>query len=126
MALRTKEHEEFLKSSKEYKDSADAVANAISVLQEYYSSGSFVQLKEAPELGGAKTDIADTIMGMLEVAESDFTTLLAESEASEKEAQSNYDKLTKQNALTKAANEEEVKGKEGKVKSEEEVKGKEG
>ena len=29
---------------------------------------SFVQSKQAPELGGAKTDIADTIMGMLEVA----------------------------------------------------------
>merc|ERR1719146_628130 len=118
-ALRNKEHEEYLKASKEYKDSAEAVANAISVLQEYYSSGSFVQSKEAPELGGAKTDIADTIMGMLEVAESDFTSLLAEAEASEREAQSSYDKLTKQNALTKAANEEEVKGKEGKVKSEE-------
>ena len=47
--------EEFLKSSKDYKDSADAVANAIAVLQEYYSSGSFVQSKEEPELGGAKT-----------------------------------------------------------------------
>merc|ERR1719271_1298246 len=33
-----KEHEEFLKASKDYKDSADAVANAIQVLQEYYSS----------------------------------------------------------------------------------------
>merc|ERR1719486_1476642 len=117
--IRTKEHDEYMKASKDYKDSAEAVANAISVLQEYYSSGSFSQLKvkEAPELGGAKTDIADTIMGMLEVAESDFTSLLAE--ASEREAQSSYDKLTKQNALTKAANEEEVKGKEGKVKSEE-------
>merc|ERR1719326_2090636 len=114
-ALRNKEHEEYLKASKEYKDSAEAVANAISVLQEYYSSGSFVQSKQAPELGGAKTDIADTIMGMLEVAESDFTSLLAEAEASEREAQSSYDKLTKQNALTKAANEEEVKGKEAKV-----------
>merc|ERR1719146_406605 len=105
----------------EYKDSAEAVANAISVLQEYYSSGSFAQLKvkEAPELGGAKTDIADTIMGMLEVAESDFTTLLAESEASEKEAQSSYDKLTEQNTVTKAANTQEVKGMEAKVKSEE-------
>jgi len=117
--LRNKEHEEYLKASKDYKDSAEAVASAISVLQEYYSSGSFVQSKQAPELGGAKTDIADTIMGMLEVAESDFTSLLAEAEASEREAQSSYDKLTKQNALTKAANEEEVKGKEGKVKSEE-------
>merc|ERR1719460_1846296 len=117
--LRTKEHEEFMKASKEYKDSAEAVANAISVLQEYYSSGSFAQRKQAPELGGAKTDIADTIMGMLEVAESDFTSLLAEAEASDIAAQSSYDKLTEQNKLTKAANVEEVKGKEAKVKSEE-------
>merc|ERR550514_142328 len=118
-SLRSKEHEEFLKSSKDYKDSADAVANAIAVLKEYYSSGSFVQSKEEPELGGAKTDIATTIMGMLEVAESDFTTLLAEAEASEKAAQASYDKLTKQNEITKAANTEEVKDKEAHVKSEE-------
>merc|ERR1719231_820169 len=102
-SLRNKETEEYLKASKDYKDSADAVANAISVLQEYYSSASFAQVKEEPELGGAKTDIATTIMGMLEVAESDFTTLLAESEASEKAAASSYDKLAKQNAITKAS-----------------------
>merc|ERR1719426_347470 len=117
-ALRTKENEEYIKASKEYKDSAEAVANAIAVLNDYYSSGSFVQRKEAPELGGAKTDIASTIMSMLEVAESDFTTLLAEAEASEKEAQSSYDKLTEQNTVTKTANTQEVKGKEAKVKSE--------
>jgi len=120
-SIRTKEHDEYVKASKDYKDSAEAVANAISVLQEYYSSGSFAQLKvkEEPELGGAKTDIADTIMGMLEVAESDFTSLLAEAEASESAAQSAYDKLAEQNKLTKTANIEEVKGKEAKVKSEE-------
>merc|ERR1719408_114186 len=118
-SLRNKEHEEYLKASKDYKDSAEAVANAISVLQDYYSSGSFVQAKQAPELGGAKTDIASTIMSMLEVAESDFTTLLAESEASEKEAQANYDKLTEQNTVTKTANTKEVEGKEASVKSEE-------
>merc|ERR1719506_2368634 len=33
-----KEHEEYLKASKDYKDSAEAVANAIAVLQDYYSS----------------------------------------------------------------------------------------
>jgi chromosome segregation ATPase len=117
-SLRNREHEEYVKASKDYKDSADAVANAIGVLQEYYSSGSFVQSKQAPELGGAKTDVATTIMGMLEVAESDFTTLLAESEASERAAQSSYDKLAEQNAITKAANTEEVKDKEAHVKSE--------
>merc|ERR1719183_2839504 len=72
--LRNKEHEEYSKASKDYKDSAEAVASAISVLNDYYSSGSFAQVskKEAPELGGAKTDIADTIMGMLEVAKTDI------------------------------------------------------
>merc|ERR1719359_1480319 len=118
-SLRSKENEEFLKASKDYKDSAEAVANAISVLQEYYSSGSFAQVNKAPELGGAKTDIAETIMSMLEVAESDFTSLLAEAEAGESAAQSSYDKLTEQNSVTKAANTEEIKGKEAKVKSEE-------
>merc|ERR1719387_1672359 len=103
-SLRNKEHEEYLKASTEYKDSAEAVANAIAVLTDYYSQGSFVQSKEAPEFGSAKSDIADTIMGMLEVAESDFTTLLAEAEASEKEAQSSYDKLTEQNTVTKTTN----------------------
>merc|ERR1719174_3488164 len=51
-SLRTKEHEEYMKASTEYKESAEAVANAIAVLNDYYSSGSFVQLKEEPELGG--------------------------------------------------------------------------
>merc|ERR1719238_762577 len=36
-----------------------------------------------------------------------------------KAAQTSYDKLTKQNTLTKTSNTEEVKGKEAKVKSEE-------
>ena len=52
---------------------------------------------------------------MGEVAESDFTSLLAEAEASESAAQSSYDKLTEQNKLTKTANVEEVKGKEAKA-----------
>merc|ERR1719155_115205 len=56
--LRTNEKTEFDASSAEYKQSADAVANAIQVLQSYYSQGSFVQKSaEAPELGGAKSDI---------------------------------------------------------------------
>ena len=45
--------------------------------------------------------------------------MLAESEASEKEAQASYDKLTEQNTVTKTANTQEVKGKEASVKSEE-------
>merc|ERR1719506_729782 len=118
-ALRQKENAEYKKASSEYKQSADAVANAIQTLQAYYSQGSFVQLKvqAGPEFGGAKSDIGTTIVEMLEVAESDFTRLLSESEAGERSAQSAYDKLSQKNAVAKAAKQAEVKGKQGEVKS---------
>jgi len=115
-ALRQKENAEYEKASADYKQSADAVANAIQVLQQYYSQGSFAQVSQAPEFGSAKSDISTQILGMLEVAESDFTRLLAESEADEKSAQAAYDKLSQENAVARAANAEEVKGKENEVK----------
>jgi chromosome segregation ATPase len=115
--LRSKQKAEFESSSAEYKQSADAVANAIQVLQSYYSQGSFVQSSQAPELGGAKTDIGSTIISMLEVAESEFTTLLAEATAAENQAASSYEQLSKKNELARVAKMEEIKGKESEVKS---------
>ena len=44
--MRQEEHEEYLKASKDFKDSAAAVAKAIDVLSEYYNSASFVQVVE--------------------------------------------------------------------------------
>ena len=49
--------------------------SARSRTRSYYSSGSFVQTKQAPEFGGSNTDIGSTIIELLEVAESDFTRL---------------------------------------------------
>jgi hypothetical protein len=115
--LRSKQKAEFESSSAEYKQSADAVANAIQVLQSYYSQGSFVQSSQAPELGGAKTDIGSTIISMLEVAESEFTTLLAEATAAENQAASSYEQLSKKNELARVAKMEEIKGKGSEVKS---------
>jgi len=119
-SLRQNEHSEYKKASQDQKDSADAVANAIQVLSEYYSKGSFLQVGaksgQAPDFNSAKTDVAGTIMEMLEVAESDFTRMLAESEAAESSAQSNYDKLVQDNKVSKAAKTEEIKGKGGETK----------
>merc|ERR1719321_1189727 len=94
--VRQSEHEEYLKASSDFKLSAAAVAKAIDVLSEYYNNAGFLQVasKQAPEFGGAKSDVGPTIVSILEVAESDFTSLLAESEADESSAQSAYDKLT--------------------------------
>merc|ERR1719218_17182 len=41
--IRTKEHEEYLQASKDFRDSAQAVARAIEVLKNYYE-GAFVQI----------------------------------------------------------------------------------
>merc|ERR1719316_1623073 len=102
-AIRESEKAEFTKASAEYSQSAEAVANAISVLQSYYSSGSFVQTKQAPEFGGSNTDIGSTIIELLTAAET--------------EAQTAYDALTQKNKVSRAAKTEEAKGKENEVKS---------
>merc|ERR1719395_178118 len=115
--VRQEEHAEYSKASKDFKDSAAAVAKAIDVLNEYYSSASFIQVSTSqPELGGANSDVGSTITSVLEVAESDFTKLLAEAEADESSAQSAYDKLTQENAVTKATKQGDVKGKTSEVK----------
>merc|ERR1719379_2672278 len=121
--LRTKEHEEYAKASKDFKDSAEAVAKAIEVLKNFYE-GSFIQVSakitlksKQPELGGAKSDIAHTIISVLEMSEEDFTTLLAETEATEDEAAKAYKALTDENKVSKVTKETEAKGKASEVKS---------
>jgi len=109
--VRQAEHAEYLKASKDFKDSATAVAKAIAVLSEYYNSAAFVQVSEAPEFGGAKSDVGSTIVSILEVAESDFTTMLAEAEADESSSAEAYEKLTEENTVTKATKAADVKGK---------------
>ena len=46
LKIRQEEHEEYLKASKDFKDSAAAVAKAIDVLNDYYSSAAFVQVHD--------------------------------------------------------------------------------
>merc|ERR1719389_1076751 len=54
--VRQGEHADYVKASSDFKASAEAVAKAMGVLNDYYSSASFVQLQstQAPELGGSK------------------------------------------------------------------------
>ena len=55
-------------------------------------------------------------MVSVEVAESDFTSLLAEAEADESSAVEAYEKLTQENAVTKATKNGAVKAKSSEVK----------
>jgi len=67
------------------------------ILKEYYASSSSGS-------GGAIT----SILGFLEVIESDFTTALAERVSAEDSAQSEYEKMSQENKVTKTAQEADV------------------
>ena len=74
--VRQAEHADYLKASSDFKASAEAVAKAMEVLNNYYSSASLLQVKsttrqgQAPELGGAKGDVGSTIVSVLEARSS--------------------------------------------------------
>jgi len=121
--IRTTEKEDYLVASKDFKDSAEAVAKAIEVLKNFYE-GSFMQVSskttqksKQPSFGSAKSDTASTIISVLEMSEEDFTTLLAETEATETAAAAAYEKLTDENKVSKAAKQADAKGKASEVKS---------
>merc|ERR1719265_1121561 len=76
------------------------IQKALKVLNDYYS-------KDAAH--GASSGASSGIVGLLEVAESDFSKELAEITDAEDKAQYFYDQETKENDLTKLKKEADVK-----------------
>merc|ERR1719198_1539474 len=60
---------------------------------------------------------ASAIIGMLEVAESDFSKLLSESRATEEAAKEEFEKMSNENKILKATKGAEVKGKKTELAS---------
>merc|ERR1719321_788160 len=92
------------------------------VLKSFYGSA-FLQVKATtgkptrPSFGSAKTDTGSSIISVLEVAESDFTRLLAETETAEDAAASAYESQTKENEVSRATKEADAKAKDSEIKS---------
>jgi len=107
------------------------VQKALQVLRDYYGSASLLQgdddfggqmsslvQQPAPPAAHSKSNGAGgTIIGMLEVVESDFSKTLTEETVAEDEAQASYDKQTQANKVTKAMNEQDIKYKTAESKS---------
>jgi len=106
--LRAEEKAAFDKNSAEMKKGVDGVKMALKVLNEYYAKADKAH-SSADGAGGG-------IIGLLEVCESDFSKGLAEMIAAEETAANEYDKTSKENAITKATKEQDAKykGKEAK------------
>merc|ERR1719517_327394 len=74
------------------------------ILREYYGSS------DSDNKGAV-----NSILGFLEVIESDFTKALAERSAAEDSAQSEYEKMTQQNQITRTSKEQDRKYKEQEI-----------
>lgn len=118
---------------KDYTESQQACAAAIEVLQEYYQGASFLQVSaRASAKSGARTRVRSAtrfkfrlrddgdgggIIGLLEVAESDFANMIAETNAVEGQAQGEFEKMLQENKVLKATKLTEVAAKESQIKS---------
>merc|ERR1719324_1886775 len=102
-----------------------AVDDAIDALKEYYGETVLMQTHVAnraagknaandgaapPTLGGAKTDSAGGIIGILETMGEEFRKTLKEARATEREAQTAYDTLMNDNKVAKSTKEATIKG----------------
>merc|ERR1719515_210421 len=116
-AVRQTEKATFMAVEKDLSESQEACAAAIEVLREYYEGASLLQVKAgSKEVANAEGD-GSGILGMLEVAESDFATGLAEARTVEQQSASEYDKMMQDGKMLKTTKEMEIKGKQSEVKS---------
>jgi len=99
--LRAEEKAVFETNSAETEKGLNGVKLALKVLNEYYS--------KADKAHGSSDGASSGIIGLLEVCESDFSKALTEMTAAEETAQTAYDSETKENEITKATKDQDVK-----------------
>merc|ERR1719386_49902 len=99
--LRAEESAAYKTNSADMKQGIEGVKLALKILREYYGAGD--------KAHAAAEGAGQGIIGLLEVAESDFTKGLSEMVVAEQTAEANYEKTTKENAVTKVTKEQDVK-----------------
>merc|ERR1719394_80171 len=124
--IRMETHADYQTAKADLELGLTGVRKALSVLREYYGSAAFVQdgkfdafmqQPAVPEKHSKATGAGTSIIGILEVVESDFANNLAKEEAEEADAQSLYEKTTQENKITKTMKDQDVKYKTQESKS---------
>merc|ERR1719497_227127 len=116
--IRQEENADFLQAKEDLTTGLTGVRQALTVLRDYYSSdAALVQQPAMPELHTKAAGAGTSIIGILEVVESDFATGLAKEESQEEDAQTLYDEITQENKVTKTMKDQDVKYKTAEVKS---------
>jgi len=126
--IRRDTHAEYETAKADLELGLSGVRGALDTLREYYGGaaamlqdeskfGAFMQQPAKPELHSKSGGAGESIINILEVCESDFASNLAKEESEEADAQSEYEKVSQENAVTKTTKEQDVKYKTQEAKA---------
>ena len=112
--IRQDTHTDFVQAKKDYEAGLAGVRQALLTLREYYAtaeeSTAFIQDGQpaAPKKFEKGQGAGTSIIGILEVVESDFATNLAKEETAEATAQEEFEKMVQENKVTRATKEKDI------------------
>jgi len=119
--MRSQSNKDYVTAKAELEQGLTGVRKAIGVLREYYGNeegaamlqagahlGAIMRQPAIPELHSKATGAGSSIIGILEVVESDFAKNLASEETEEADAAAEYEKMTQENKVTKTLKEQDV------------------
>jgi chromosome segregation ATPase len=126
--IRAESHSAYVSAKEDLEEGLTGVRNAISVLRDYYSGASSAAMIQddaaatdaqpaKPEVHTKAAGAGGSIIGLLEVVESDFAKNLAEEETEEADSEAEYEKTTQDNSVTKMLKDQDVKYKSAELKS---------
>jgi len=108
-AMRKQEHALFSRTKPELQQGQEGIKKALQVLRQYYS-------QDDDKPSGAQDGAGGTIIGLLEVVESDFAKGIANMQEEEESSQAQYEKQTNENKVEVALKQEEVTFKTKEIK----------
>jgi len=114
-SIRSEQNAAYTKAKADLTLGLKGIRDALSVLRTYYGGAASMLQGGAddwqpakPALHSAATGAGGSIVGILEVVESDFAKNLALEESEEADAQAEYDKTTQENKVTKTMKSQDV------------------
>merc|ERR1719335_411196 len=117
--IRNEEHATYTKASKDFKEAAQAVEDAIGVLKEFYA-GAFMQQVQskgkAPSFGGPKSDAGGGIIAILEISAEEFMKMYTEVQSDELTAKAAYDRMMQESKVASESKKVEVKAMQSQLK----------
>jgi len=113
--MRREQSAAFATAKSDLEAGLEGVRKALGMLREYYGSSPAALLQTrarqpaAPETHSKADGAGSSIIGILEVVESDFAKNLAKEQMQEEDSVTDYEKVSQENSVTKALKEQDVK-----------------